>query len=138
MSAFLTIVLALALLAILGLLSWYRLSRPRASAAAVLVPNPRLQAYELAPGVVYAAETAEQACRIASDEQFDEFDPAHARQLRDDELHIAVQVIGEPSAEPIATTLLAELVWRRSVGWPGVLSLPAEPDVDVFHAKHRA
>lgn len=138
MSAFLTIVLALALLAILGLLSWYHLSRPRAPAATVLVPNPRLQAFELAPGVVYAAETAEQACRVASDEQFDEFDPARARQLHEDELHIAVQVIGEPTAEPITTTLLAELAWRRSVGWPGVLAMPAEPDAEVFHAKHLA
>jgi len=126
MSAFLRTVFALVLLAIVGLLNWYRLSCPRPSAAAVLVPNPQLQAFELAPGVVYAAETAEQACRIASDELFDEFDPAHARQLRDDELHIAVQVIGEPTAEPINTTLWAELVWRRSVGWPGVLSLPAD------------
>jgi hypothetical protein len=138
MNTFLLFVFALLVLIGLGLWNWYRLSRPRDLAAAGLVPNPRLQAFELAPGVVYAAESAEHACRIANDESFDEFDPAHARQLRDDELNVAVQVIGEPTAEPTTTTLRAELVWRRSVGWPGVLSLPAEPVAEMFHAEHRA
>ena len=85
--------------------------------------NPNLQAFQLAPGVVYAAETAEQACSLANDQCFEEYDPANARQLREDELSTVVRQVGEPTDPDATTTLRAELQWRRSVGWPGMLSM---------------
>lgn len=87
----------------------------------MLTSKPNLLAFQLAPGVVYAAETAEQACRLANDECFDEYNPADARQLREDELSTVVRLLGEPSEPDAATTVRAELEYRRRIGRAGVI-----------------
>ena len=105
-------------LAIAGILA----ARRRAvSPPAWLQPNPALQAFELRPGVVYAAETAEEAVRIANDELFDEVDLADARQLADDELDARVYLRDGPDDDDPYTTLRHELDYRRRIGLAGAL-----------------
>ncbi len=111
------LVFALALAGILG-------ARRRAAAQPTwFQPNPALQAFELRPGVVYAAESAEEAVRIANDELFDEVDLADARPLADHELDVQVFAGGNSD---YWSTLRFELEYRRRVGRPGVLC-PPEP-----------
>lgn len=86
-----------------------------------LQPNPALQAYQLRPGVVYAAETAEEAVRIANDELFDEVDLADARQLADHELDARVFLRDSPDDDDPYTTLRHELAFRRRIGRAGAL-----------------
>lgn len=86
------------------------------------VRKPHLMAFEVLPGVIYAAESAQQALDLYNDTAEEETDDiASVRQLEDHELDAVVQLVGEPTDPDACSTLREELELRREWGTSGPL-----------------